>query len=89
MEHPARGRSVLLHAWVLLENSLGALGKLQIWFGFGELMRGGFSDAQRAGVQSSPGPSHMAAAGGNEQTGAVGGEVWGYRTWSLLLMPGG
>lgn len=50
--------------------------------------RGDFSDAQQRGVQSSLGLLGMAAAGGKEQAGAVGGEAWGYLPWSLLLMPG-
>ena len=82
---------------VLVENSLGAMVKLQIWFGFAELMMmawGGrlgqddSSNAQQMRMQSSLGLLHMAAAGGNEQAGAVRGETQGYLPWSLLLMPG-
>lgn len=78
------GKACAAPCLVLVENSLGAMMKLQIWCGFGELMvmawgggsgQGDFSNAQQTGVQSSLGLLHMAAAGGNEQAGAVGGEA--------------
>lgn len=82
---PSLGKVSAAPLLVSVENSLGAMAKLQLWFGCGEVMamawggragQGDSSDARQMRMQSSLGLLPVAAAGENAQAEAGRGETW-------------
>lgn len=82
---PSLGKVSAAPLVVSVENSLGAMAKLQLWFGCGEVMamawggragQGDSSDARQMRMQSSLGLLPVTAAGENAQAEAGRGETW-------------